>query len=121
MLIWSEPDLTEFFGVVATFDEDAHSTSFEVHRDGLRLLVSIFDFEDAVHVSLFRDGLPKPLLTIRQQPCAHVHITQVADAHFCFEAGSPEIQTANNMGIPPVLTRGVRVDVDPQLQVKLFP
>ena len=50
MLKWDETDLTEFFGVVATIHEDALSHSFEVGRDGLRLLVTLFDFEAAVYV-----------------------------------------------------------------------
>ena len=50
-------DLTEFFGVVATFHDDAHSHSFEISRDGLRLLVRLFDLEGAVYVCIFRDGL----------------------------------------------------------------
>jgi hypothetical protein len=39
MLKWSEPDLTEYFGAVAKRDDnDAFAYSFEVSRDGLRLL-----------------------------------------------------------------------------------
>src|SRR5436190_19879278 len=102
MLKWDETDLTEFFGVVATFHDDAHSHSFEVSRDGLRLLVTFFDLENAVYVSIFRDGLPEPLFTVRRELCSHAHITQ--DAHFrrCFEAGAPKLPVTD-MGIPPVL------------------
>lgn len=65
MFKWSETDLTEFFGVVATFHDDTDSHEFEVNRDGLRLLVTLFNLEGAVYVSIFRDGLPKPLFTVR--------------------------------------------------------
>jgi hypothetical protein len=41
MIKWDETDLTELFGVVATFHDDAHSHSFEVSRDGLRLLMAM--------------------------------------------------------------------------------
>ncbi len=58
MLKWSEPDLTEFFGVVSKFHDDALSHSYEVSRDGLRLLVTLFEFENAVYISIFREGLP---------------------------------------------------------------
>jgi hypothetical protein len=119
MLKWSEPDLTEFFGVVATFCEDAHSHSFEVSRDGLQLLVTIFDFESAVYVSIFRDKLPEPLFTVRRELCTHAHVTKGAGFRRCFEAGTPR-HPVTDMGIPPLLTRGVRVYVEPQFQVELI-
>jgi hypothetical protein len=119
MLKWDETDLTEFFEVVATFDEDAYLHSFEVSRDGLRLLVTIFDLEGTVCVSIFRDGLAKPLFTVQRKLCTHVHITKDANFRLCFEAGRPK-HRVTNMGVPPVLNRGVRVYVMPQFQVELI-
>jgi hypothetical protein len=89
MLKWSETDLTEFFGVVATFHDDAHSRSFDVSRDGLRLLVTLFDLEGAVYVSIFRDGLAKPLFTARkgergQTITLHFWISAAGIFHFSF-------------------------------------
>jgi hypothetical protein len=120
MFKWSEPDLTEFFGVVAKLhDGDAFEHSFEVARDGLRLLVTLFELENAVYVSIFRDGLSEPLFTVRRESCTHVHITQAANFRRCFEAGAPE-RPVTNMGIPPILVRGVRVYMEPQFQVELI-
>ena len=116
MLKWSEPDLTEFFGVVSEFNDDAHSHSFEVSRDGLRLLVTLFDMDGAVYVSIFRDGLPDPLFTVQRECCTHAHVTE---SRRCFEAGAPE-HTVTEMGIPPVLAGGVRVYVEPQFCVELI-
>jgi hypothetical protein len=119
MLKWDETDLTEFFGVVATFHDDAHSHEFEVSRDGLRLLVTLFDLESAVYVSIFRDGLAKPLFTVQRELCTHAHITDTAGFRRCFEAGTTKLPVTD-MGIPPVLARGVRVYVEPQFQVELI-
>jgi hypothetical protein len=119
MLKWSEPDLTEFFGVVASFHDDAHSHEFEVSRDGLRLLVTLFDLEGAVYVSIFRDGLAKPLFTVQRELCTHAHITETAGFRRCFEAGTTKLPVTE-MGIPPVLARGVRVYTEPQFQVELI-
>lgn len=119
MIKWSEADLTEFFGVVSSFHDDAQSHSFEVNRDGLRLLVTIFNYDGGVYVSLFRDGLTEAVFTVRREECTHAHITQ--DRHFrrCLEAGSPK-HAVTEMGIPPVLSWGVRVYVEPQFQVELI-
>jgi len=119
MLKWNETDLTEFFGVVATFHDDAHSHAFEVSRDGLRLLVTLFDVEGAVYVSIFRDGLSKPLFTVQRELCTHAHITETASFRRCFEAGSTKVPVTE-MGVPPVLAHGVRVYTEPQFQVELI-
>ena len=119
MLKWNETDLTEFFGVVSTYHDDAHSYSCELSRDGLRLLVTIFDLEGAVYVSLFRDGLAEPLFTVQREFCTHAHIASGTGFHRCFEAGAPK-HPVTDMGIPPVLVRGVRVYVEPHFQVELI-
>ena len=119
MLKWDETDLTAFFGVVATFHDDAHSHEFEVSRDGLRLLVTLFDLEGAVYVSIFRDGLAEPLFTVRRELCTHAHITETAGFRRCFEAGAPK-HPVTDMGVPPLLARGVRVYTEPQFQVELI-
>jgi hypothetical protein len=119
MLKWNETDLTEFFGVTAFYDDAPHSYGFEVSRDGLRLLVTVFDLEGAVYVSIFRDGLPEPLFTVRRELCSHAHITQGAHFRRCFEAGSPKLPVTD-MCVPPILARGVRVYIEPQFQVELI-
>lgn len=119
MFKWSEPDLTAFFGVVPTFHDDAHSHSFELQRDGLRLLITLFDFEGAVYVSIMRDGLPEPLFTVRRELCTHAHVTDGQHFRRCFEAGAPK-HPVTDMGIPPLLARGVRVYIEPQFQVELI-
>ena len=119
MFKWDETDLTGFFGVVATFHDDAHSHEFELSRDGLRLLVTLFDLEGAVYVSIFRDGLAEPLFTVRRELCTHAHITETAGFRRCFEAGSPK-HPVTDMGVPPLLARGVRVFIEPQFQVELL-
>jgi hypothetical protein len=119
MLKWSESDLTSFFGAEPTFYDDAHSHAFELCRDGLRLLVTLFDLEGAVYISILRDGLPEPLFTVHREFCTHAHVTDGPHFRRCFEAGAPK-NSVTDMGIPPVLVRGVRVYIDPQFQVELI-
>jgi hypothetical protein len=119
MLKWSEIDLTEFFGVAATFHDDAHSHEFEISGNGLRLLVTLYDLEGAVCVSIFRDGLAKPLFTVQRELCTHAHITETTGFRRCFEAGAPK-HPVTEMGVPPLLARGVRIYIEPQFQVELI-
>jgi hypothetical protein len=119
MLKWSGPDITEYFGVVANFNDDAFSHSFEISRDGLVLHVTIFELEHSVDVSLFRDGLPDPLFTVTTSNCSHVHITRSTGFRTCFEAGAPA-HPVTEMGIEPVIARGIRVFIDPHFQIELI-
>jgi hypothetical protein len=119
MLKWDQIDVTNFFGVEATLDEACHSWAYELTADGLRLLVTLFGLEGAVYVSIFREGLVKPLCTVQRELCTHAHITKDREFRLCFEAGSPK-HPVTDMGIPPVLVRGIRVYVTPHFQVELI-
>jgi hypothetical protein len=119
MLHWDEADVVEFFGAEVTFEDAAHSHSVEVSRDGLRLLLTLFTLEGAAYVSLFREGLPEPLITICRELCTHAQVTTDRSFRRCFEAGSTE-HPVTNMGIPPILVRGFRVYLDPHFQLELI-
>lgn len=119
MLEWNEYELIEFFGVLPEFSDPANSHSFEVCRDGIKLLVTLFDLEGAVYVSMWRDGVREPLFTVQRELCTHAQITKDETFRPCFEAGSPAHPVST--GAPqPVLKRGVRVYVEPSFQVRLI-
>lgn len=120
MLKWSESDFAEFFGVEVDDHDAPHTFEYEVPRDGLRLQITILALEHTVFVRLFRDGLPQPVFVVRRDLCKHVHITKGAEFRHCFEAGSSRQPVTTDMGIPPVLSYGVRVYLEPQLQVELI-
>jgi len=116
---WHERDVAEFFGVDASFCDPAHSYSFEVSRDGLRLLFTLFDLEGAAYVSIWRDGLPDPLFTVVRESCTHAQLAKDTLQRRCLEVGSPEHPTTE-MGISPLLVRGVRIYVEPQFRVEFI-
>lgn len=119
MLKWDEADLISFFGVAGVFDKPCHSYSYEVTGDGIRLLVTIFDLEQAVYVSIFRDGLSVPLFTVCRELCTHVQIVKDEASRDCFQAGSPK-HPVSDPKMQPVLVRGVRVYVKPHFRVQLI-
>ncbi len=105
---------------MASDDHDApHSYEFETSRDGLRLRLTILALEHTVFVRLFRDGLPEPVFTVRRDFCTHAHITKGTEFRPCFEAGVTK-HPVTDMGIPPTLERGMRVYIEPQIQVDLI-
>ncbi len=119
MIQWDESKVEEFFGVQALHSDDAQSYGFEVRRDGLRLLVTLFDLEGTVWASLYRDGWDAPLFTVRKGSCSHAQVAEHGRQLRCFEAGAPEFPVSR-MGIAPVLTTGLRVYIEPQFQVEVI-
>jgi hypothetical protein len=119
MLKWSESDFAEFFGVEVDDHDAPHTYEYELSRNGLRLRLTILALEHTVFVRVFRDGLPEPVFTVRRDFCTHAHITDGQGFRRCFEAGVTDHPVAADMGMPPVIGRGVRVYLVPQLQVEL--
>src|SRR5688572_26981340 len=119
MLEWDESDLAEFFGGLSDDRDAPHSYEFESFRDGLRLRLTILALEHTVFVRLFKDGLPEPVFTVHRDFCKYAHVTKGEEFRPCFEAGVTK-HPVTDMGIPPLLERGVRVYLDPQIQVELI-
>lgn len=119
MISWREADLVEFFGTNPVYHDDAHSHSFELSRDGLRFLLTLFDLEGAVYVSIWRDQLPEPLFTVVRESCTHALVVNDTRGRVCLEVGSTEFPT-NDIGISLLLVRGIRVFVQPQFQVEFI-
>ena len=119
MLQWNEPDFIDFFNSLCEFDETAHSHTFSSVQDDIRVVVTLIEYEGTVYVDLFRATWDEPLITIRRDFCSHAQITKDASFRCCFEAGKPD-HPVTNMGIPPVLTHGVRVYVEPHVQIELI-
>ena len=115
---WSETDLTEFFGALGIFHDDAASHEFSVSRDGLRLLFTLFSFEGSVYVSLYREGLSEPLFTVERRYCSHAQVVSEGSIRY-LDVGSPA-HPVSNPGFAPVLARGVRIQVEPQFSVRLI-
>lgn len=119
MIRWNETEFVEFFGVVPQFYDAAHSYAVELSRDGLRLLLTLFDMEGAVYVSIYRDGLPEAIIEIVRERCTHAFVAIAKGERRCLQIGSPEHPTTVS-GVQPMLVRGVRVFVEPHFKVEFI-
>ena len=61
-----------------------HVWTFEVHRDGLRLLLTIHDYPGNVHISLFRETGSTSLIDLDMAGCRGV-LYAVRDGIECLE------------------------------------
>lgn len=119
MLKWDETELIDFFSSLCEFEETSHSHTFSHEKNGLRVVVTLFEFEGTVYSSIFRENSDESLITIRRDLCSHVQVTMDVAFKRCFEAGSPEYPVTN-MGIAPKLSRGVRIYLEPDIKIVLI-
>ena len=115
-LRFEEHEFVEFFGIVSPLDEDACSYSYELQRDGLRLLFTVFPLDGGVYTSIYRDGITEPLVTSRLQGCTHSRFV-IRGTRRCLEIGRPERSTSEP-GAP--LTWGLRLFVESHFRLEFI-
>jgi hypothetical protein len=116
---WNQTEWIEFFGVVPTFYDDAHSYGVELSKDGLRVLLTLFDLEGAIYVSIYRDGVPDAIIDIVRERCTHAFVSNSPIGRRCLQIGSPEYPTSDP-DLVPVLTRGIRLFIEPHLRLEFI-
>lgn len=57
VLRFEHHEFGEFFGIVSPLDEEGCSYSYELERDGVRLLFTVFPIDGSVYTSVYRDGI----------------------------------------------------------------
>ncbi len=115
-LRFDEHEFVEFFGVIAPLDEDACSYGYELARDGLRLLMTVFPLDGAVYTDIYREGVAEPVIRSRLQGCTHSRFVQHR-SRLCLEIGRPDRPTTEP-GAP--LVWGLRLSVDPHFRMELM-
>ena len=114
ILRFEESEFLDFFGVDGPLDEDACSYTYELERDGLRLVVTVFPLDGGVYTSLYRDGVADAIVSSRLEGCTHVRVVARNDARF-MEIGRPERPTRESTAPP---TWGLRISVDPHFRLE---
>ena len=108
-LRFEEHDLIGFFGIAAPLDEAACSYSYEIRRDGLRLLFTISPLDGGACTSIYRDGIAEPIATSRLTGCTHMRFVTRRGARY-LEVGKPERPTTEASA---PLVWGLRLAVEP--------
>lgn len=115
-LRFEEHEFVAFFGVSSPLDEEECSFSYQLERDGLRLLLTIFPVDGGVYLSLCRDGSTDSVVTSRLQACTHSRFVKWGGKS-CLEIGRPERSTS---GTGVALVWGLRLFVDPHFRIEFI-
>jgi hypothetical protein len=62
-LSWNELDFLDFFAAEPIVEDYAVSHNYEIEREGLRLLLTLWQLESVIQASLFRSKAETPLFT----------------------------------------------------------
>src|SRR5262249_51213133 len=115
-LNFTEHELADFFGGVGEWDGDDCYYSWDLSRDGLRLLFTVFPLDGGVYTDVYRDGISEPIVRTRLGDCTHACVVPYG-SHRCLEIGRPEHPTSD-ADVP--LVWGLRLFVEPHFRVEFL-
>ncbi len=110
---FAEHEFIGFFGEISPLDEDAHSYTYTVNHDGLRLEFTLFPIEGDVYADIFRDGVPNAIVKLSLRGCTHSRFTSFGSSP-CLEVGRPPIPTTD---ADAPISRGLRLIVNPHIKL----
>jgi len=92
-LNFEEHEFTEFFGICSPLDEDACSYTYQLERDGLRLLFTVFPLDGGIYADVYRDHIVEPIIRTRMEGCTHTRFVTWG-LQRCLEIGRPQHPTS---------------------------
>ncbi len=113
MLQWNETDLMNCLEVFPTIDEHSMHHEFAVEQEGLRLSITVQQYEGMVLIRLVRADIPEPLFEMPLRACLFIHHTVPPDGTSDFLEFITGYKQHNNA----LVAIGVRVFVRPQIRI----
>lgn len=117
--VWNETDFIECLSVFPTVEERGIAHHFVVYRNGLRLLLSVYQYDAEVWISLFRGESNRSLFTfsLKDSPGARLVRNRNCQDYLEFAAGDVFGGRYDGEAIIPM---GIRLSVDPDFNIQLF-
>ena len=117
--VWNETDFIECLSVIPTVEESGIAHHFLVRRDGLRLLLSVYQYDAEVWISLFRGESSQSLFTVslKDSPGARLVRNRNGQDYIEFAAGDVFAGRYDGESMIPM---GIRLSVDPDFNIQLF-
>lgn len=119
--VWNETDFIECLGVLPEVAEDGGGIGhhFTLHRDGLRLLLSVYPYTAEILISLFRGAAREALFSLRLTDCPAGRYVKESNGRYYLEFAAAEFFAGLYDG-ESVIPMGVRLAVDPDFKIELF-
>jgi hypothetical protein len=119
MLVWNEYDFIECLGVLPEVKEYKTSHFYKVEKDGLRLELTVFQYDGDIYIDLFRDKIEHSVFRMRMIDCPGVrYVKNQSGTEYL------ELAATNSFGSrydgESVIPFGVRLTVNPNIRIELF-
>ncbi|HWS87320.1 MAG TPA: hypothetical protein VN282_10165 [Pyrinomonadaceae bacterium] len=118
MLVWNQYEFIECLGVLPEVEEYETSHVFRVEKDGLSLLLTVFQYDGDVHLELCREGIEPPVFSMKLIGCEGARYVSGKGAEYLEFAPAKSFGSRYD-GTTPV-PYGVRVGVNPHVRIELF-
>jgi hypothetical protein len=117
--VWNETDFIECLSVFPTVEECGVAHHFDLYRNGLRLLLSVYQLDAEVWISLYREGSNQSLFTVslKDSPGARLVRNRNGQDYIEFAAGDVFGGRYDGESMIPM---GIRLSVDPDFNIQLF-
>ena len=116
--VWDDTDVALVLEVMPEVGTDGLAYHYMVERDGLRLEVSVFQYDGDVGIRLYRDGVENSVFHATMRDCSGIRRVWEKDFE-CLEFAPRVVFDKRYDGVSS-MPFGVRVSIKPSLSISLF-
>jgi hypothetical protein len=117
-LKWDETDFLNCLEVLPTIDEFETGYHYSVSKDGLRLQLSVFQFDSDIAITVYRAGVARPVIAFTIKDCSGTRY--VNDSRGEYLEFAPSQVFGDRYQRDYLIPVGVRLSVKPSICVELF-
>lgn len=115
---WDVTDFISCLEVVPEVDGDDISHSFVVEKNGMRLLLTVYQYDGDIHFSLYRDGVTPPVFSMKLVECQGARYVNDKRGEYL------EFAPAGCFGMrydgEDLIPYGVRLRVKPSISIEMY-
>ncbi len=118
MLKWDPVGVMSCLGVLPIEDEYETSHEYTVKKNGMRLVLRVFQYDGDVSLTLYRDEVVDPTLSLEILDCDAARCIRIK-GHDALEFGAGRLFAGRYDGDGPI-PYGVRIRVTPSITIDTF-
>ena len=116
---WDPTDLLECLETEPSVDKDEVEYSYEVIKSGLKLLISVFQYDGDVYFRLMRENeTQSDIVTLKINQCPEIVLRRFGKEEYLeFLPGRQALESFDKQSS---ITKGVRVRIHPDIKLELY-
>lgn len=118
--VWNETDFIECLNVIPDVDDGGFAHHFVVRRNGLRLLLSVYQYEAETWISLYREESDQSLFRVVLKDAPGARLVRNRNGQDYLEFAAAKIFGDVRYDGESVIPMGIRLSVDPDFNIQFF-